>query len=111
MDVNEKKKDPIAVTVRGRQEFGRVLSEYRCQAGMSLDDAVAFIGHRAGKGMSKSTLGDIENGVTKQIKLDTLLLFCQSGWGGIGLREMIDILTDRGLSACEDGAIYNLCNH
>jgi transcriptional regulator with XRE-family HTH domain len=98
---------PVTITEQGRKALGRALLNYRTEQGLSLDKAVEIINARSGHRFSKSTIGDIENGATKQISLNTLLGLSQSGYGGMTYVEMVDILTDRRLAVCESGAKYS----
>ena len=99
---------PITVTEQGRKAFGRALFEYRDRIGISLDAAAESVRTRSGrKKFAKSTLGDLENGATKQVTLDTLFALSQAGYGGMSLSEMADILSDRRLAVCESGGKYN----
>ena len=101
----------VTFTSQGRKRFGEKLFKYRDDRKWSLGKAVESINSKLGTNLSKSALNDIENGIVKQIKVDTLLLISQSGYGDMGFSEMVDILTERRLSLCEKGSDYRVCSN
>jgi hypothetical protein len=76
--------------------------------GLSLRAASEYIMERTGGGtVSFTTLGDIERGIRKA-DMDTLLLFAQSGYGGMSFDEMANLLTGKRLALCEESGSYRV---
>lgn len=96
---------PIKITESGRKEFGRLLKEFRLKMGLSQRDAESFIEDKCGQKISFNSISAIERGC-RNIDMDTLFLFAQSGYGGMSFAEMADILSDRRLSLCERSGEY-----
>jgi len=98
---------PLEITETGRKNFGAILKAFRQRHKMTLREAESFIGdHCCGRTVSFNSLSAIERGY-RDIDTATLLLFAQSGYGGMTFNEMGDVLTDRRLAVCESGGKYN----
>lgn len=99
--------EAVAITEKGKKNFGDRLRKFREEKGWSLQVASDVVYKRTGRRFSRSTLGDIENATVKQIKPDTLLLIAQSGLGDMSFSEMMNVLTENRMALCEKGVYYD----
>lgn len=98
---------PLLITESGKKEFGRILKAFRERQGLSQREAEQYIADRCcGETIAFNTISAIERG-HRNIETRTLLLLVQSGYGGMSFNQMADILTDRRLTLCEEGAKYS----
>jgi len=97
---------PLQTTGSGQRKLGEAFRDFRKSQGMSLRAAESYVSDRTGGKISFTAIGDIERGV-RLPDTNTLLLFAQSGYGGMSYQEMVDILTDRRLAVCESGGKYH----
>lgn len=103
-----KNREPLQITEAGQVVLGSRLKEFRRRNRLSLRGASDYIMERTGGAtVSFTTLGDIERGIRKT-DVDTLLLFAQSGYGGMCFEEMVNLLTGKRLALCEKGESYRV---
>lgn len=98
---------PLQTTSAGQKELGRRLKAFRDANRLSLRGAESYIQEKTGGKVSFTSIGDIEKGI-RLADTNTLLLFVQAGYGGMTHDEMVNILTNRRLVACEKSAPYKV---
>jgi transcriptional regulator with XRE-family HTH domain len=100
----------ITFTDQGIQALGEKLRDYRESRRWSLRQASENIAKKVSPGISPSALGDLERGAVT-VKAETLLKLSQVNYGDMTFSEMIDILTDHRLAACESSGTYKVAKN
>lgn len=98
---------PLKITESGKKRFGQALKNFRESRGMSLRDAEQYIYGKCGSPVSFNTISNIERGY-RNVDTETLLLFAQSGYGGMKTSEMLDMLTGGRLSDVESDECHQM---
>lgn len=98
----------VKLTDKGLKELGDCLVKYRKDKGWSLRDAARHISDRTIQGLTASALGRIEEGKVS-VKLDTLLMLAQIGYGDLSFTQMVNLATERRLAVCERPSSYKVC--
>jgi transcriptional regulator with XRE-family HTH domain len=95
----------VSLTPQGLRVLGERLKNYREARGWSQREASRHISERVKAGITPTALGRIEAG-SVTVKLDTLLMLSQIGYGNMGFSEMVDLATENRLAACEGSSRY-----
>ena len=98
----------VRLTNKGLKELGACLVKYREDKGWSQRDAARYISDRTIQGLTASALGRIEEGKVS-VKLDTLLMLAQIGYGDLSFTQMVNLATERRLAVCERPSPYKVC--
>ena len=96
----------VKPTDKGLRVLGGRFRDYRERQGWSQREAARRITQKIKPGLTASALGRIEDGNLKTIKMETLLMLAQIGYGDMGFSEMVDLATGNRLSACEGSSRY-----